>query len=371
MTTRWILVGGGHAHLHVLRQWARAPLPGIELLLISPYDHHHYSGMVPGFLRGTYPEEALTVDLRALARAAGGRFVRAFAEAVDGPGRLVEAAGERLAFDAVSLDVGSAPAGRRLPGVEAHALSVRPMTRAVALRARLDALLDQPSERPLSVIIVGGGAAGVEVALALERRIAEGGRARVVRVIERGATILREFAPAVRQRARRLLERRGIEVWTASEVSEVEADAVRIGGARVPSDLTVWLTGAAAPDLLDASRVPRDAAGFLHVDGTLRAVDGTPVWGAGDCVSIRGAEGLPKAGVYAVREAPLLDVNVRAALRGGAPRRYRPQRTFLSLMNTADGRAILRWHGLVLHARAAWWLKDRIDRRFMRRYQTP
>ena len=117
------------------------------------------------------------------------------------------------------------------------------------------------------------------------------------------------------------------------------------------------------------SDLPKDARGFLLVDATLRAVDGSPVFGAGDCIGIAGFPQLAKAGVYAVREAPILDFNLRAALTGARPRLFRPQTSFLALLNSADGQAIWRWHGLAGRSRLAWWLKDRIDRAFMQRYQ--
>jgi selenide,water dikinase len=150
----------------------------------------------------------------------------------------------------------------------------------------------------------------------------------------------------------------------------VERDAVHVAsGARVPADLVVWVAGAAGPALLGGAGLPLDPRGFLLVDPTLRTVDGAPVWAAGDCATLAERPGTPKAGVYAVRQGPVLARNLRAALGEGTPVPYVPQRTFLSLLNTADGKALLRWHGVVSHSRWAWWLKDRIDRRFVRRYR--
>ena len=140
-------------------------------------------------------------------------------------------------------------------------------------------------------------------------------------------------------------------------------------GTRVASALTVWLTGAAPNELVRRSRLAKDARGFVLVDPTLREAGGAPVWGAGDCVTLDEAPWVPRAGVYAVREAPVLAHNLRAALGGGRPRRYRPQRHFLAALDTADGRAFVRWRGLAAHARWALALKDAIDGRFVRRYQ--
>jgi selenide,water dikinase len=368
---RLLLLGGGHAHLFVLKRLAESPLPGVTTTLVAPFPQHHYSGMVPGYLQGTYEEAQLVFDLPRLCRAAGARFVRALAERIDGRGQVVTAGGRPWPFDVCAVDVGSEAASLDTPGVREHAYTVRPMSRVVALRTQADAVIARGGTAPVRVGIVGGGAGGVEVALALERRIRDRGRSSTVTLLDGADTILVDYAPRVRALALAVLASRGVRVATGRSVRAVGPDTVTVdGGDALPSDLTVWLTGAAPPALLGVSAVPRDSRGFLHVDATLRAVDGAPIWGAGDCVTLAAHPSTPRAGVYAVRAAPVLDRNLRAALVGGPPARYEPQRSFLALLNTADGKAILRWRGVATHARSAWWLKDWIDRRFVRAYQT-
>jgi selenide,water dikinase len=365
-------VGGGHAHVHLLSALAARPLPGVEVTLVSPSPHHHYSGMVPGFLQGVYAEAELTLDLGWLARRAGARLVEAMAEAIDVAGRAVEASGARLPFDVLSLDVGADPAGLDVPGVREHAVTIRPMRQAVALRARVDALGAAARGGPVRVVVVGAGAGGVEVTLAVHRRIRAGGARPAVALVEAAPQVLPDYAAPVRRRAAGILARRGISVTTSRAVDQVERDSVRLAdGARLLSDLVVWLAGAAGPRLLARTGLPLDARGFLLVGPTLRSTDGSPVWAAGDCATLSDHPETPKAGVYAVRQGPVLARNLRAALGDGTSRAYVPQKTFLSLLNTADGKALLRWHGVVSHSRFAWWLKDRIDRGFVRRYRPP
>jgi len=368
-TRRLVLLGGGHAHVHVLSRAAREPLAGVELTLISPFERHHYSGMVPGYLQETYAEPDLAFDLRAIASRAGARFVQAKAERIDTASRTVEVAGERIGWDLLSVDVGSEPAGLETPGVCEHASSIRPMSRAVALRQRAEKLFSAGPDRRSSVVVVGAGAAGFEVALALERLGRSRGVPPLVTLVEAEAEVLPGFSPAVRRIAGRMLAARGIRVRAGRRVAGVEPRRVWLDdGTDEPAGLTVWLAGAAPPALLGRSDVPKDPRGFLLVDDTLRASGGAPVFGAGDCIGLAGHPDLPKAGVYAVRESPVLDDNLRAALGGTPPRRYRPQKSYLALMNSADGRALWRWHALSGHSRLAWRLKDRIDRAFMRRY---
>ena len=369
---RLVLVGGGHAHLHVLADLAARPLPGVEVALVSPSAWHHYSGMVPGFLQGVYAESELTIDLAALAARAGVRFVEAHAERIDVPGRTVDAAGARLPFDVLSLDVGARPAGLEIPGARQHAMIIRPMRRAVALRTRIDALAGPARRGPVRIAVVGAGAGGLEVALAVHRRVRTAGTRPEVTLVEAGFDVLPGYAAAVRRRGAGILARRGVAVVLGSPVSEVEGSAIQLAnGTRTAVDLTVWLAGAAGPGLLANAGLPLDLRGFLLVGPALQAVDGAPVWAAGDCATLAGHPQTPKAGVYAVRQGPVLARNLRAVLGGGRPVSYVPQRTFLSLLNTADGKALLRWHGVVSHSRFAWWLKDRIDRRFVARYRAP
>lgn len=369
---RLVLLGGGHAHVHVLTRAARESLTAVELILVSPFERHTYSGMVPGFLQGTYGEADLAFDLRAIAARAGARFIEAAAERIDAAARTVHLDGERLDYDFLSLDVGSEAAGLATPGVRETAWSIRPMSRAVALRHRAETLFSAGRSR---TVVVGGGAAGLEVALALERLARrhhlQTGRAEPsVTIVEAGPQLLPEFPAPVRHIAERLLAARGVRVRAGRPAAAVGPGGVTLDDGTVePSDLTVWLAGAAPPRLLAASDLPLDRHGYLLVGPTLRAVDGSPVFGAGDCIGIAGHPGLAKAGVYAVRESPVLDFNLRAALAGKPLRRYRPQSSFLALMNSADDRAIWRWRALAGHSRAAWWIKNSIDRAFVRRYQ--
>ena len=368
---RLVLVGGGHAHLEVLRRAAARPFARTEIVLVSPFPTHHYSSMVPGLLQRRYAEAELTFDLPALCVAARARFVEGWATEVDGAGRRVRTDGGGLDFDGASLDVGSDPAGLDVPGAREHAHTVRPITRAAALAAELDRLAGEAPGGELPVCVVGGGAAGAEVAWAVQRRLAAAGRVAKVALVERGAELLPEYAPAARALATRLLEARGIRLLVGRDVAAVSPHAVTLaGGEAVESRLTVWLTGAAPGELLSRSSLARDGRGFILVDRTLREAGGAPVWGAGDCVTPRDHPLTPKAGVYAVRQAPVLAANLRAFCEGRPPaRHFVPQPHFLALLNTGDGRALLRWHGVLSHSRLAWELKDWIDRRYVRRYQ--
>jgi NADH dehydrogenase FAD-containing subunit len=381
-----LLVGAGHAHLEILRRFHLHPLPSrsdVELEVVSLGPLHHYSGMVPGYLQGTYREEEIAVRVPELVARAGGSFVAGRAVGVS-PGarrvRVETAAGERLiAYDLVSFAVGSDTVGASDPRVASEAQRVKPLARVRDLRERLLALAADSGgdggEVPLA--IVGGGAAGVEVALAAAavlEKTSRTPRPHRITLLEAGDEILAGYRRRFRRRARALLAERGIAVRTGQRVAAVNAaEVLTADGGRVPSRLTVWLTGAVAWPLFQGSGLPLDERGFLLLDDALRSPADPRIFAVGDCGTLASHPDTPKAGVYAVREGPVLWASLKVALTGGVgsePPRYTPQRGFLSILNTGDGRALLDYKGVVSHSRWAWRLKDAIDRRFMARYQS-
>jgi len=364
-----LLVGGGHAHLEVLRRQARRPLRGVSVTLVSSGERQHYSGMAAGFISGDYEEGEFAVDLGSLCRTAGAAFVCGDVERVDtGAGIARLRGGGDLLFDAVSFAVGSALCGADLPGVRERALSVKPIARAVVLREKLSALAAAGKGR---VTVVGGGAAGIELAFAAAAILRRARSAGEVLLIDAQDGILEGYGERFRARVRRALDRRGVTVRAGTPVTGVEEGGVRAkGGEHIPSDATVWATGPAAPGLFRASGLHVDREGFLRVDDSLRSPAHPNVFGAGDCVSLDRHPDTPKAGVYAVREAPFLERSLRAFFEGTRAPRYAPQSGFLSILGTADGKALLRYGGVVSWSGWAWRWKQTIDRRFVRRYQT-
>ncbi|HSS49204.1 MAG TPA: FAD-dependent oxidoreductase [Thermoanaerobaculia bacterium] len=371
--TRLLLVGAGHAHLEILRRLILQPLPDVALTVVSLGSLHHYSGMVPGFLQGTYREDEIAVRVPDLMARAGGQFLAGRAVALrpesqvvhvqTRPGETVE-----VPWDLVSFAVGSNTAGVDAPEIAGEAQRIKPLERVVALQARLRELAGGGGTVP--VVIVGGGAAGVEVALAIATALEKEGASHRITVVEEGETILAGYRSRFRRRARSILHQRGIVALTGARIAAVHPEwAETHDGTRIPSRLTVWLTGAVSWPLFRSSGLPLDDRGFLLTGDSLSSVDDPRIFAAGDCGTLASHPDTPKAGVYAVREGPVLWQSLKAAIEGGESPRYTPQTGFLSILNTGDGRALLDYKGIVSHSRWAWRLKDRIDRRFMERYQ--
>ena len=369
-----VLVGGGHAHVEVLRSFAMRPPRDVRLSVIAREVMTPYSGMLPGHLAGIYGFDVCHVDLGPLARAANARLYHTRALALDLAGGRVECAGRpHVPFDLVSLDVGATPDDTRIEGAAGRVLAVKPVNRFLAQISQIEAKLGGRAD-PLRLVVIGGGAGGIEVALALDRRLATlpGGRRREglsVTVVTDTAVAMPSHGRPVRARLARVLAQRGIRVLTGARAAAIADNVVRLApDGEVPFDAVVLATDARAPDWLADSGLALDARGFVRVSAALRSVSDERVFAAGDVAAIEG-RALAKSGVYAVRQGPVLAENLRRAQTGRRLVAYRPQPRTLALISTADKRAIASWGTIAFEGAWVWRLKDWIDRRWMRKYQ--
>jgi NADH dehydrogenase FAD-containing subunit len=271
--------------------------------------------------------------------------------------------GTRLGYDLLSLDVGSGVVPPPLPPGDG-VFPARPLESILDLARALD---EAPAG--VRVAVVGGGPSGVELALTAHARLRRRGLEFRIVLLEARDRLLPDDTAAVGALARGILDARGIEVRTGSRVTAARPGALRdAAGREEPFDLLVWAAGPAPAELNARSGLELDAEGWLLVEPSLRAVGRRDVFAAGDAVTLREGPRLPKAGVYAVREGPVLWRSLRAALGGRPLPAYRPQRCAMWILNAGDGTALLVWGPLRSHSRWARRLKERIDRRFIRRY---
>ena len=359
-----LLLGGGHAHVQVLDALARDPLAGVQATLVTPFDRQLYSGMVPGLVAGHYAADECAIALAPLAAAAGVTLHLAAAVALDAAARRVTLSdGQVLDYELLSLDTGAHMDRDAIPGARAHALFVRPIEDFIA---RLDARLQHSV--PVELAVVGGGAAGVELAMALAWRLRRAGVSSRVALVS--GDMLPGFGPRVRQRALRALAALGVTLWPQPCVA-IEGDHLQLaGGMRVACDLPLLAIGASAPGWLAGSGLALDAQGFVATGPTLQSVSHAEVFAAGD-VAARGDAPRPKSGVHAVRAGPPLAANLRRWLDGAPLLTHRPQTRTLYLLSCGERRAIAAWGGWSAEGRWVWRCKDRIDRAFVARYTRP
>jgi selenide,water dikinase len=359
-----VLVGGGHSHALVLRMWGMNPLPGVRLTLISPEPVAAYSGMLPGLVAGHYPREALEVDLVRLARFADARLVLAPACGIDRAAGRVEVSGRApIAYDLLSLDFGISSDMPGLTGFAGHAVPAKPLAgfadRWLAFAEAVAAGRAAPD-----VAVIGAGLAGTELALSVRHRLGPGAR---VTLIEAGEP-LRAVGGAARRSLSAALRVAGVELVTGAPVVEILAGAVRLeSGRQVPSAFTIGAAGAAAQGWLRGTGLALHD-GFVRARPTLQSETDPAIFAAGDIAHLA-FDSRPKAGVFAVRAAPVLLHNLRAAATGrGSLRPFRPQRDYLKLVSAGGRVAVADKWGLSLSGPWIWRWKDRIDRAFMAKF---
>ena len=367
---RLVLLGGGHAHIEVLRTLATQLDERLHVTLVTPQPWLTYTGMMPGHIAGHYALEECTIDVAALAYGARANLVRTSASLVSADAREVVCAdGTVIAYDVCSLDVGSRPRTDGIPGAQAHAIPVRPLDRAI--EGWNSVFTRAAKGQVTSITVVGGGAGGIELALAMNHRLRTTleGPPLKVRVLSDGAGA--GLPAGALRRLERRMRRAGVDFHIGSAVTEVGDEFVRLqSGNEFVTDAVFWATGAAAHEWIAESGLATDERGFLRTNDFLQSTSHSNVFGAGDCAAIQG-QPRPKAGVFAVRAAPALHANLRAALEGGPMRAYRPQRNYLALVSTGERHAVGMWNGFAWQGRWAWRWKDRIDRRFVEKYRGP
>ena len=370
-----VLVGGGHAHVTVLRKWGMGPLPGARVTLISRDLQAPYSGMLPGCVAGHYAFEEAHIDLMPLCRFAGARF---FHDEVVG----MDAANKRLlcrnrspvAYDALSINIGAAPAMAGVPGAEGGVTPVKPIDGFWEHWLRLrERVWGREGGTEVRLGIVGGGAGGVELALALQHGLANPppGRAPprlALHLFTDGPDVLVAHNPLVRAKFRRLLAERGIKVHLERKVVEVHPGGLRCAnGDAFELDEILWATGAGAQTWPAEAGLAVDEQGFIKVRETLESISHPGVFAVGDSAAVV-EHPRPKSGVFAVRQGPPLWSNLRRKLLARPLKPFRPQHAFLSLIATGGKRAVASRSWWTLEGAWVWAWKDRIDRRFVSRF---
>ena len=361
-----ILVGGGHTHVLLLRKLSENPLRDVRMTMVSDFEYAAYSGMLPGHIGGFYQQAELLIDLRHLCRLANVQFIHAKACGMNLKQKqvLLDSGAVPLAADLVSINVGGLPDTAGVEGAKSWAIPAKPVPCLLKGWASTMAAAENSTGR-LQIILVGGGAGGVELALAMRSRLPHA----EFTIIHSEPCLLSGHNSHAQHIVHNLLLERNVAAITGARVVEVMPDSVRLDdGQRLAADFVFWVTQAVPPPWLGESGLDITREGFIRVNPTLQAINYPWIFAAGDAASIERRK-LPKSGVFAVRMAKPLEHNLRAYLSGGLLKDYKPQRHSLSLIGTADGRAIASYSYWAARSAFFWWLKNGIDRRFMRQFQ--
>ncbi len=353
-----VLIGGGHTHALVLNALKTAPFDGAHVTVINPGPTAPYSGMLPGFVAGHYDRAELDIDLAALTQKVGATLIDGRAIAMDPDGKTITLEdGTIVPYDVASVDVGITSHMHRLDGFADHGVPAKPLG---VFADKWDAFRATTGAK--SIVVIGGGIAGAELAMAMAYSAGQGA---TVRLLDR-STILSANSANARKRVRKALTANGVEIIEQADVTEVTKDRVVLAdGTTIAAGFVVGVAGATPHGwLVDTGLTLVD--GFITVDATLRT-SAKQVFAVGDCAHMTAAP-RPKAGVYAVRQAPVLTENMRATLTSAPLAPYHPQSDYLKLVSLGGKRAFGEKRGLWAAGHLVWRLKDRIDRAFMTQF---
>ncbi len=360
-----VLLGAGLAHLHVLEQLAARPLVGARINLVAPQPRQIYSGLLPGFVAGRYTLDECVLHLEPLVRRAGIRWLTRSVRGLDAHAQTVLFDdGSTLHYDWLSVNTGPVQNRSRieasLPGAREHALFIRPLETFAALWPKV---AEMGSKQALRIAVIGGGAAGIELSMAVRRRLPNAAITLLCGDAPAGAS----FPAGTRSRMQAALRARRITLIQDNAVGIKTSEVILGSGARLACDVPLIAIGAQAPPWLESSGLALDAQGFIAVDAHQRSISHANVFAAGD-VSTRQDRPLARNGVYALRAGPALAHNLAAVVAGQALKTYQPPANSLSLLSCGDGRAIASYGNFSASGRWVWWLKNSIDRQFARRY---
>lgn len=367
-----VLIGGGHAHALALRMMAMNPPANTRITLISPEPLAPYSGMLPGLIAGHFQVADTHIDLPQLCHWSGARFIQQTVAGIDTRlNRIALADGSSVDFDWLSVNVGGIPNITSTPGAEKFSIPVKPVSGFYPRwKSFLDAL-STTKETPPTLVVVGGGAGGCELVLAMAHAAERRGLTVQFKLVTR--TLLAEYGASAQRAMRQALSEYQIELIEGARVDDVTHTALTLSldAASAPKKTATllanhvfWCTGVSAPSWLSKSGLDCNDSGFIKIDATLRSISHTNIFATGDC-ALQEKTPAPRAGVYAVRQAAILAHNLVAAIEGSAPKTFKPQRHFLSLLSLGGKKAIAHRNGVSVNGEWMWRLKKRIDQRFI------
>lgn len=354
-----LLLGGGHAHVHVLKSLLDSPINDVEITLVSPYARQVYSGMLPGWVAGHYTINECVIPLPPLVKKAGAIFHQTAVDRIDLTQNVVHCIdGSEISFDVLSIDAGPVANLDMIPGAKDNAIAIRPIESFIESIAEIRRQVE--ARRNTHITFIGAGAGGVELALAMRHTF--GARADITLISAENT-----LPGKVGERLARHLQARGVKLMPNEAAARVASGAVLLESAQVINADIIIDTGTAAVVWPRKAGLATDTRGFIAVNDFLQSTSHPHVFAAGDCATMTNFM-RPKSGVDAVRAGPPLAENLRRFMRGASLKTYAPQKRSLYLVGTGDKYAIAAWGNIAIEGKWVWRWKNKIDRGFMTKY---
>ena len=360
-----VLIGGGHAHLAVIKAFAMRPEPGVRLTVISEDMRTPYSGMLPGLIRGEYTADESYIDLNQLTRWGRIDFICDKAVNIDPVSQEVILKNRPpVAYNVLSVNIGSTPPITDIEEAAEYAFPVKPIQQFLKSLQKLE----KKNVAHPEIVIAGAGAGGIETAISLHAYFEHKNNSASITLISDTDDILPGHGASVRRQIKEALVSKNITLrFKARAIANNEAEVTLHTGEKLTADFFVLATGAAAPNWLALTGLATNENGFLKINSSLQSRSHPDIFAAGDCAEFSNSP-VAKSGVYAVRQGPLLAQNLRRAALGMPLLKWRPQKRTLAIITTGHKTAVASYGKLAFSGRWVWKWKDILDRRWMARY---
>jgi len=362
-----VLVGGGHVHLLSLKYAEQFIRAGAEITLIGPDRFHYYSGMGPGMISRIYPPEEVRFDVQSMVESRGGKFVKDRVVSFDPADRtLFLQGGGKISYDLASFNIGSHIPTDTIPGSEGEGIPVKPIQ---SLESAREAILEKSREGTAKVLIIGAGPAGIELAGNIWRLVqSENVRAEITLASSRDR-VLPGFPEKASHIAQQSLTGRGVRILSDFRVVSMAHGHARCqSGQEASYDVAILTVGIVPQSIFADSGVETSEDGALLVNDYLQSTSNPDIFGAGDCIALKGMR-LDRVGVYAVRQAPILFRNLLATVKGEPLKTFKPQERYLLIFNLGDGSGLFVRGAWIWKGRLAFAFKNYLDTSFMAKFQ--
>ncbi len=384
MRKHLVLVGGGHAHMMVLENISRFVKKNVKVTVIGPSFYHYYSGMGPGMLGGTYAPDDIRFFTQKVVQHQGGVFVKDRVVKIDPVEQKVfTLSGHTFNYDLLSFNAGSfVPMDTAKTGLPANEEDIKeegeatqdkgniyPVKPIEKLMEAAEKLKNLFHDSKIHVSIVGGGPSSAEVAGNVWQ-LAKKTKAHMPEItIFAGQKFMGRFAENIRSRMINLLLEKGIQIDETGYAKKIEQNQITLdSGKIIPTDFIFMALGVKPSTIFETSGLPVGPDNGLLVNSYLQSVKYPQIFGGGDCICFED-QPLDKVGVYAVRQNPILLNNLLASADARKLQPFDPGPDYLLIFNAGGGKGVFKKRNFIFGGRLAFWIKDYIDRKFMKKFQ--
>jgi len=363
MKKHLIFAGAGHSHIHSIVNLDKFANAGIRITVVNRSEYHYYSGMGPGILSGFYNIDEVRFNIKEITENSGCRFIKGEVKMIlPEENKIILSDNSELIYDLISFNTGSEVKPLKSSGDVKNLFTVKPVENIFLIRDRING-----SSIKKNIVVIGGGAAGVEVASNICDLVYSSNRDAEISIIT-NEHLLSGYTRSFYHKSLRSLQIKGIKIYENKNVEMIDPQNILLSSGEILKyDIAVNASGIYPSRLFIDSKMKTGDDGGLIVNKYLQSMEYPGIFGGGDCITFA-PEKLNKVGVYAVREGTTLFRNLQAYAAGFELEEFKPQKEYLTILNTGFKKGLMFWKGLSFYGHPAFYFKYYLDSRFMKKY---